>query len=167
VGNIIAFDEGGSYSAYPFKIPGNTNRKLYVPVGGDVSKIPDLNKITEEETGLQHLADVETGGFLLRKDDASGKLAWDIRSFPVGPSAMVVTENKLLVAGFTDKIAPRDPWASIEGRENAVLWILSKHDGAKLAECQLGTLPVWNGMAVANEKVFLTLKNGQLICMGR
>jgi hypothetical protein len=78
---------------------------------------------------------------------------------------MVVTENNLLVAGFTEAIDPADPWANIEGREGSVLWVLSKQDGRKLAEYQLETLPVWNGMAAANEKIFISLKNGKVICM--
>ena len=31
---------------------------------------------------------------------------------------------------------------------------------------RLQTLPVWNGMAAAHERVFVSLKNGKLICMG-
>ena len=110
---------------------------------------------------------METGGFLLRKDDRSGKLAWKTETFPVGPFAMVVTENKLLVAGFTEAIDPADPWANIEGREGSVLWVLSKQNGRKLAEYRLETLPVWNGMAAANGKIFISLKNGKLICLGK
>ena len=123
---------------------------------------PDNNIVTEEETGLQHLAAAETGGFILQ----SSQHGWKNESFPVGPLTMVLVENKLLVAGFKEPVDPDDPWARIEGREGGVLCLLSNLDGSKLAEYQLETLPVWNGMAAANEKIFISLKNGKLICMG-
>ena len=80
---------------------------------------------------------------------------------------MVVAENAFLVAGFNNEVNPADPWANIEGRKGSTLWVLSKKDGKKLAGYELETLPVWNGMAVADEKIFLSLKNGKLFCMGQ
>ena len=80
---------------------------------------------------------------------------------------MVVTEEKLLVAGFRDQIERDDPWANLEGRRNASLWILSKQNGSKLNEVPLETLPVWNGMAAANGSIFISLKNGKLIRLGQ
>jgi hypothetical protein len=70
------------------------------------------------------------------------------------------------LAGFIDAIDPADPWANIEGRKGSVLWILSQQDGMALTQYSLETLPVWNGMAAANERLFVSLKNGKLICMG-
>ena len=163
-GNMIAFDEDATYSVFMYKRPGSGQHKLYVPLGGDVSMIPDKRKVSEEDTGIKHMAEVEEGGFVLQKGGA--KATWKTTTFPVCPLAMVVTEKKLLVAGFMDAIDPKDPWANIEGRKNSVLWILSKQDGTILERHNLETLPVWNGMAAANGKVFISLKNGKLVCMG-
>ena len=74
--------------------------------------------------------------------------------------------KKLLLAGFIDAIDPAEPWAKIEGRKDAVLWILSKKDGSKLAQYNLETLPVWNGMAAANGRLYLSLENGSVVCFG-
>ena len=164
-GNMIAFDEHGTYSVYVYKRPGSGQYKLYVPKGGDTTMIPDRNKISEEQTGLRHMSEVERGGFLLQK--TGSKTVWQTNTFPVGPFAMVVTQNKLLVAGFVDAIDPEDPWAKIEGRKDSVLMLLSKQDGHLLSEHPLETLPVWNGMAAANGKIIISLKNGKLVCFGQ
>ena len=51
-------------------------------------------------------------------------------------------------------------------RKGSVLWVLSKEDGKKLAEYKLETLPVWNGVAAADGKIFISLKNGTPLCLG-
>jgi len=161
-GYMLAFDKEATYSVMN---AGVSNYKLYVPQGGDLSIIPDRNKLSEEETGIQHMVAVESG-LILSKMSNNGP-AWRNNAFPIGPFSMVVTEEKLLVAGFRDIIEPADPWGNLEGRKNAALWMLSKQDGSKLAEYPLETLPVWNGMAVANGNIFISLKNGKLICLGQ
>ncbi|MFC1497419.1 PQQ-binding-like beta-propeller repeat protein [Verrucomicrobiota bacterium] len=161
IGNIIAFDEHSSCSAFMFKRPGNNNRKVYVPRGGDVSMIPDIRYIPEET--IKFRADIEEGGFLLKMQGSESE--WETKTFPVLPLSMVLAEKKVAIAGFMDEIDPADPWGGIEGRKGGVLWILSRADGKKLFEYSLETVPVWNGMAAANEKTFISLKNGTLICI--
>jgi outer membrane protein assembly factor BamB len=164
-GNMIAFEEGNSYSAYMYKNPGSGQHKLYVPRGGDTTMIPDRNRVSEKETGLTHLPEIETDGVRLRKTGA--KVGWQTDTFPVASLTMVVAENAFLVAGFANEVDPADPWANIEGRKGGTLWVLSKKDGKKRADYKLETLPVWNGMAVADGKIFISLKNGTLTCMGK
>jgi hypothetical protein len=164
-GNMIAFDREAAYSVFPYSSQGGSNFRLYVPRGGETTMIPDKNRLSEEETGLKHMAGVFSGGFRLQK--SGGKETWTIDKFPVGPFSMVLAGKKLLLAGFIDAIDPADPWAKIEGRKDAVLWVLSKKNGSKLAQYSLETLPVWNGMAAANGRVLISMKNGKLVCMGR
>ena len=40
-------------------------------------------------------------------------------------------------------------------------------DGKRLAEFALDAPPVYDGLAVANEKVFVSLQNGMLVCFGK
>ena len=161
-GYMLAFDKEAAYSVMN---PGTGNHMLYVPQGGDLSVIPDRNKLSEEETGIKHMVTVQSG-LTLSKTSNNKTHAWKTSSFPIGPFSMVVTDEKLLVAGFRDEIERGDRWANIEGRKNASLWILSKQDGSKLNEFPLETLPVWNGMAAANGSIFISLKNGKLIRLG-
>ena len=48
-----------------------------------------------------------------------------------------------------------------------MLMLLSKQDGNLLSEHPLETMPVWNGMAAANGKIIISLKNGKLVCFGQ
>ena len=164
-GNMIAFDREAAYAVFPYSGQGGSNYRLYVPQGGDAAMIPDKNKLSEEETGLKHMAGVFTGGFELWK--SGGKETWTLDKFPIGPFSMVIAGKKLLLAGFVDAIDPTDPWANIEGRKGSALWLLSKKNGRTLSQYSLETLPVWNGMAAANRKVFISFRNGRLACMGR
>ena len=49
-----------------------------------------------------------------------------------------------------------------EGGWSAVL----SDDGRKIAEYRLDAAPAWDGMAIANGKLFISLKNGELVCYG-
>ncbi len=55
-----------------------------------------------------------------------------------------------------------DAWA---GRKGALLWAVSAEDGSKLAEYELDALPVFDGMATANGRLCLPMKNGRLLCL--
>jgi len=156
-GYMIAFDEAASYSVSTLH---GSSHNIYVPRGGNTSIIPDKNKLGDKDTGIKHMTSVKTG-LTLRK---MGNSDWEKTGFPMGPFAMVVTEEKLLLAGFRDEIGPADPWMNLEGRKNVALWILSKRDAEKLSEYPLETLPVRNGMTVANGKVFVSLNNGKVVC---
>ena len=80
---------------------------------------------------------------------------------------MVSAENALFVVGPPDVLDPNDPMASFDGRRGAVLWVVSKDDGRKLAECKLGSPPVFDGMAAAAGRLYLSTLDGRVTCMGR
>lgn len=84
---------------------------------------------------------------------------------PVRMRAMVLAGRNLLVAGPPDVLDPEDPMASFEGRKGGQLWLFSKTKGEKLGEYKLHSPPVLDGMAVAHGKLFLSLKDGTIMCM--
>ncbi len=49
--------------------------------------------------------------------------------------------------------------------ETCQLWAVSATDGAKLAEYDLPTQPVWDGMAAAPDRLYIALKNGYVVCL--
>ena len=55
--------------------------------------------------------------------------------------------------------------AALAGQSGAVLWAVSAENGEKLGEYKLDAPPVFDGMAVANECLFLTTVNGKLLCL--
>jgi len=88
---------------------------------------------------------------------------------PLQPRAMVLTANEVCVAGWLDAMVvelksgrPKDP-SSPDPRES-VLRVYSGADGAQLSECRLSAEPVFDGMAVAGGRVFLSTKDGSVTC---
>ena len=89
---MIAFDRDAAYSAFPYSSQGGSNFRLYVPRGGDTTMIPDKNKLSEEQTGIKHMAAVFSEGFRLQK--TGGRETWTIDTFPIGPLSIVIAGEK-------------------------------------------------------------------------
>lgn len=84
---------------------------------------------------------------------------------PVRGRAMVLAGDKLIVAGPPDKILPDDPLATFEGRDGAELLFFSAQTGKKLNSIDLASPPVFDGMSVANGRLFIARKDGRLVCL--
>ena len=96
------------------------------------------------------------------------RYAWHTR-VPLRVSAMLLAGDpaqRLFVAGVPDKVARDDPLAFIEGRRGARLLVLDAETGKQTAQIELDAPPVWNGMAAAYGKMYLTDTRGKLICLG-
>ncbi|MHC4299990.1 MAG: outer membrane protein assembly factor BamB family protein, partial [Planctomycetota bacterium] len=88
---------------------------------------------------------------------------WKMR-VPVSFTAMVLAGGKLFAAGVPHVFDPEDPLAALEGRKGAKLWVVAAKDGEKLAEYQLNSPPVFDGMAIADGRLHISLKDGTLAC---
>ena len=55
---------------------------------------------------------------------------------------------------------------AIRGAKGAILMVVSATDGEVLAETTHPELPRWDGMAVADGRLFITTEGGKLVCMG-
>jgi outer membrane protein assembly factor BamB len=55
----------------------------------------------------------------------------------------------------------------LEDRQGAVLYAVSASNGEQLAEYKLDSLPVWDGMAAANGRLFLATKSGKVLCFDK
>jgi len=109
---------------------------------------------------------------------------WE-RTVPILVRAMVLTDKTLFVSGPRDVVdegharrgfagafseVQRDLHARQveiwDGKEGALLWSMSATDGESLAEYELDSPPVFDGMVAADGKLFVSLKNGSLTCLG-
>jgi len=108
---------------------------------------------------------------------------WRSADYPIQVRAMVLAGKNLFIAGWPDvldeeasfnKPGRDDPEMqkkrqeqldAIDGKKGAILHAVSTADGKKLGEIELKSPPVWDGMAVANGRVFIVLKNGSVICL--
>jgi hypothetical protein len=88
------------------------------------------------------------------------------------PRAMVLAGDKLFLAGWLDGMRielksgrPKDP--DNPDPHDSVLRVYSADKGERVSELKLNSDPVFDGMAAAYGKLFVSLKNGKLICLGK
>ena len=89
--------------------------------------------------------------FALARDDR--KERWSKR-VPIRVRAMVLAGKVLFVAG------------PMTGADGAKLLAISTADGSELAQVQLDAPPVFDGMAAAGGRLYISLESGRLVCMG-
>ena len=114
--------------------------------------------------GFKHHWQVDTPGLLV-----NAMVLGADRLFIAGPPD-VADETKMLgyLPGADDDInrqlkAQNDAW---QGKRGGLLRAVSCQTGEKLAEYKLDSIPVFDGMAAAEGKLFLSLKNGHVVCFG-
>jgi outer membrane protein assembly factor BamB len=91
------------------------------------------------------------------------KLRWS-HAAPLETRAMVLAGDKLFVAGPIGET--HKSLSAFEGKEGIRLMAISTEDGRKLAEYELDSIPVFDGMAAAGGKLYLTTKAGDVLCCG-
>ena len=90
--------------------------------------------------------------------------AWQ-QSLNIRVTAMVRAGGVIFVAGSPDTVDPQDPHGAWEGRKGGLLAALSATNGKLLAQINLPSPPVWDGMAVARGKLYLALEEGTVACL--
>jgi len=84
---------------------------------------------------------------------------------PVRIRAMTLANNRLFVAGPPDVIDPKDPLATFENRGAAMLWVYDSESGKRTAEYDLKAIPVFDGMIAGQNRIFMSMSDGSLVCM--
>ena len=104
---------------------------------------------------------------------AAGELDWTRRVAVLG-QAMLLADETLFIAGPLDEAkeiphepAGADPLAeALESSHGGRLLAVSATDGKTLAEHDLKSPPVFDGMAAAQGRLYLSTKSGEVVCMG-
>jgi outer membrane protein assembly factor BamB len=89
------------------------------------------------------------------------------KQLPLRARAMVLADDKLVMAGPPDVMPDDDPYASFDGRLGAQLWVVSAADGEKLAEYPLEDQPAFDGLIAAAGRLYLSTADGKLICFAQ
>lgn len=105
------------------------------------------------------------------------------RDIPLMVQAIAIADNTLFVAGPPDvldeetafeRLRAGDPRiqealanqsASLSGKRGAKLLAVSLEDGKTLGELTIHNLPVWDGMAIANGRLFMSTTAGEVVCL--
>jgi hypothetical protein len=74
--------------------------------------------------------------------------------------------NVLFVAGTRDGANPKDLLAPFEGRSGGLLMVVSPENGATLGRVELPSPPVFDGMAAAGGRLYVSTAGGDIICLG-
>jgi hypothetical protein len=83
----------------------------------------------------------------------------------IRPRAMLRAGGLLFLGGMPYAADRVDLGATYEGSEGGLMWAMSTSNGQKLAEYSLDSPPVWDGMAAANGRLYLSLENGRLLSL--
>jgi len=89
----------------------------------------------------------------------------DVFSFD-SPAGGGQAQDKADQSKRPSSLVPRD--SSDEGRrtkDEGILYAVSAEDGGKLAEYKLESPPVFDGMIVANGRLYISTRDGRLLCM--
>jgi outer membrane protein assembly factor BamB len=171
---LKAFDIGGHS---PYFYPARQGYLLFVD---DVDTEPQLwgeegssEPVSWLTPGVKGAARVPTKGDPDRVGPSGGDVPytrakpphWTAR-VPIRVHGMVLAADILFIAGPPDVVDPKDPLASFKGRMGGKLWAVSSADGRKIAECELASPPVFDGMAVAYGHLFVATMDGTVLCFG-
>jgi len=112
-------------------------------------------------------------GFMVRHD-------WT-KDLPIFARAMVLAEKTIFVAGPPDLVDEPQAFAqideakikqslieqaaAIEGRKGAVLMAVSTADPDESAQYQLDSPPIFDGMAAAGGRLYMSTVDGKVLCM--
>jgi outer membrane protein assembly factor BamB len=80
--------------------------------------------------------------------------------------AMVLTENALIIAGPPDGSNLENLHSALNSSKGGLLYLVSPSTGEKMSELKLDSPPVFDGMAVADRKVYMSSLDGRIFCFG-
>ena len=176
-GRIMVFDDSRAY-AFRSEPLGNmlhprTRYQLYAADKDPAEAVP-------EPTGRGSRKRAKADGATL----GGCKIHWQVESLPLLANAMTLGGRNLFIAGppdladetkmlgflpRADDEINRELYAQEEawlGRKGGRLWVLSAEDGQTLAEYELDSFPVFDGMSAAGGGLYLSLINGSVAKYG-
>ena len=146
-GVMLTFDES---AVYLVRRGGDANGKYQLlkvankPFAKDEKPLPDFRQVPKEERN---------------------KSVWSA-ALPVRPRAILKSGEHLFIAAMPIAGDAGDPHAGYEGRKGGMIFVASAKDGSRTAELKLDSAVVWDGMAAANGKLFVSHEDGSIRCFG-
>ncbi len=95
-----------------------------------------------------------------------GKL--DMTAKGIRIKALTLTGSVLWGGGFDETTKEgQNPWAAWDGINGGLLVGFSTTDGSEKVRLPLPAIPVWDGMAAAGGRLYVSTKDGKLTCFGK
>ena len=161
-GQLLVFNENTTYGVkiYDHQNPKHFRSPFYTPGSGcvlfadDNDAEPDfVNRGTEQRPKDDRVS-------FIRKTPPK----WSVR-LPIRARALALAGEHLFIAGPMDVLPEDDPLASFEGRGETRLLVASTTDGKTLAEHKLAADAVFDALACADGKLYVSLTDGTLKCL--
>ena len=154
-GQILVFDSKRTYGLHKFNK--KFSRSPYYQPGAEGCELfADEN---DNEPLLAERQEKRERGTMSRAKEP----AWSVQ-VPVNARAMVLAGKILFFSGSPDVIPADDPLAALEGRFGGKLWAVSKDGGEKLAEYDIASPPVFDGLIAASGKLYMVTRDGKVRC---
>jgi len=171
---LIVFDKTRVYSFFAQNVGNNINPRTYYSLYATNKDIPLPEKTVVEK--------VDRKG---KKKVPAGKIQqlWELAKPDLLANAMVLAGGNLFLAGPPDVADEEKTYGFVfggndqinrqmrgqeqawQGKQGALLWAVSADTGQKLSEHKLPAIPVWDGMIAANGRLYISMKNGRVLCM--
>ena len=86
----------------------------------------------------------------------------------MGPPDLVDEEKSFVRLAEGDKeiekvLSEQDQ--ALQGKQGGILLLVNAQDGETKRTIKLPSLPVWDSLAVAKEKVYYTTQKGEVVCL--
>ena len=88
------------------------------------------------------------------------------QSVPILVRAMLVARDVVFVAGPPDVVDSDDPLGALRGRLGGVIKVVSATDGEDVSQLALPRPPIFDGMAAAAGRLYISCSDGSLVSMG-
>jgi hypothetical protein len=158
--NILALDSENMYgvkiySKDSFKSSSHAN---FYPGEATIQLVASSlkNKATDQPDKRGKKKDSDKGG--------NTTFPWT-STLPVKAKSLLIGSDNLYLAGVLDKVDSKDPWAHFDGRMGGMITIHSKADGQLKQQIELQSPPVFDGLASANNRLFVSCKDGSVLCL--
>jgi outer membrane protein assembly factor BamB len=157
-GQLLVIGDEMTYAvhAYPTR---NVHSPMFIPGEQGYLLIADSN---DNEPMLDYRSWGRDKGMGFTRASAPKWHQW----VPIRMRSMVLAGERLFVAGPPDVVEEGDPMAAFEGRKGAKLRVVSAADGGRLAEHELDSPPVFDGMIAANGRLYISSEKGSVLCLG-
>ncbi len=155
LGQMLVFDGQTAYGIRSYAKPGDVNAHFVPGKDGYQLFAHDyLKPPTEQKPGVRPQR---------RRRNAPLVDRWKV-AMPIRASSFALAGDTLLLAGTPDTVDPDAPWAAFEGGRGGLLRAVATSDGKTLAEYRLDAAPVYDGLAAAEGRVYVSTADGAVRC---
>jgi outer membrane protein assembly factor BamB len=86
-------------------------------------------------------------------------------TIPIRADSLLVGADNLYLAGVRDEVDKKDRWSHFDGQKGGLILVCSKHDGKLKSQIELKSPPVFDGLASADKKLFVSCRDGSVLCL--